>query len=57
MKSALTENEIEQYQLQRLQTLGHSYCNSYNIQPDGRNKEGESFDEVVLKEQSGVLNG
>lgn len=38
MKSALTENEIEQYQLQRLQTLGYSYCNSYNIQPEGETK-------------------
>lgn len=43
MKAALTENEIEQYKLQLLQTLGYRYCNGYNIQPEGRNKEGESF--------------
>jgi type I restriction enzyme, R subunit len=51
MKAALTEDEIEQYQLQLLQTLGYSYCNGYNIQPEGRNQERESFSEVVLKDR------
>ena len=45
----LTEDEIEQYQLQLLQTLGYSYCNGYDIQPEGRNKERETFSEVILK--------
>ncbi|WP_414552466.1 type I restriction endonuclease [Anabaena sp. CCY 0017] len=51
MKSTLTEDEIEQYQLQLLQTLGYSYCNGYDIQPEGRNQERESFGEVVLKDR------
>ncbi|MBD2420157.1 type I restriction endonuclease subunit R, partial [Anabaena cylindrica FACHB-243] len=49
MKSALTEAEIEAYQLQLLQTLGYSYCNGYDIQPEGSNQERESFGEVILK--------
>lgn len=51
MKAALTEDEIEQHQLQLLQTLGYSYYNGYNIQPEGRNQERESFIEVVLKDR------
>jgi type I restriction enzyme R subunit len=39
MKSTLTEDEIEQYQLQLLQNLGYSYSNGYDIQPEGRNQE------------------
>ncbi len=51
MKSSLTEDEIEQYQLQLLQTLGYKYYNGYDIQPEGRNQERESFGEVVLKDK------
>jgi type I restriction enzyme, R subunit len=47
MKS-LTEDEIEQYQLQLLQSLGYSHINGYDIQPEGRNQERESFGDVVL---------
>jgi type I restriction enzyme, R subunit len=47
MKS-LTEDEIEQYQLQLLQSLGYVYTNGYDIQPEGRNQERESFGDVVL---------
>jgi type I restriction enzyme, R subunit len=47
MKS-LTEDQIEQYQLQLLQSLGYAYTNGYDIQPEGRNQERESFGDVVL---------
>lgn len=49
--TALTEDEIEQYQLQLLQNLGYSYSNGYDIQPEGRNQERESFGEVILKDR------
>lgn len=49
MKSALTEAAIEEYQLQLLQNLGYSYCNGYDIQPEGSNQERESFGEIILK--------
>jgi type I restriction enzyme R subunit len=47
MKS-LTEDQIEQYQLQLLQSLGYAYSNGYDIQPEGRSQERESFGDVVL---------
>jgi type I restriction enzyme, R subunit len=47
MKS-ITEDEIEQYQLQLLQTLGYAYSNGYNIQPEGKQQERESFGDVIL---------
>lgn len=49
--TALTEDEIEQYQLQLLQTLGYSYHNGYDIQPEGIKQERESFGEVILKDR------
>lgn len=49
--TALTEDEIEQYQLQLLQTLGYSYSNGYDIQPEGIKQERESFGEVILKDR------
>ncbi|MBW4557958.1 MAG: type I restriction endonuclease subunit R [Trichormus sp. ATA11-4-KO1] len=49
--TALTEDEIEQYQLQLLQNLGYSYSNGYDIQPEGRNQERETFGEVILKDR------
>ncbi|MCC5655032.1 type I restriction endonuclease subunit R [Nostoc sp. XA013] len=49
MKSTLTEDEIEQYQLQLLQNLGYSYSNGYDIQPEGIKQERETFGEVILK--------
>ena len=51
MKSTLTEDEIEQYQLQLLQNLGYLYHNGYDIQPEGRNQERETFSEVILKDR------
>jgi type I restriction enzyme R subunit len=51
MKSILTEDQIEQYNLQLLQSLGYNYTNGYDIQPEGQHQERESFGEVVLKER------
>lgn len=51
MKSTLTEDEIEQYQLQLLQNLDYSYNNGYDIQPEGSKQERESFGEVILKDR------
>lgn len=49
--TALTEEEIEQYQLQLLQNLGYSYSNGYDIQPEGIKQERETFGEVILKDR------
>ncbi|UKP01477.1 type I restriction endonuclease subunit R [Nostoc sp. UHCC 0870] len=49
--TALTEDEIEQYQLQLLQNLGYSYSNGYDIQPEGSKQERETFGEVILKDR------
>jgi type I restriction enzyme R subunit len=51
MKSTLTEDQIEQYHLELLQSLGYNYINGYEIQPEGTHQERESFGEVVLKER------
>jgi len=47
----LTEDQIEQYQLQLLKSLEYNYANGYDIQPEGSHQERESFGEVVLKER------
>jgi type I restriction enzyme R subunit len=39
MKSILTEDQIEQYNLQLLQSLGYNYTNGYDIQPEGQHQE------------------
>jgi hypothetical protein len=49
MKSTLTEDEIEQYQLQLLQNLGYAYHHGYDLQPEGKDQERENFGDVVLK--------
>jgi len=41
--SFLSEDEIEEYTLQLLDSLGYDYQNGYNIQPDGQHPERESF--------------
>jgi type I restriction enzyme, R subunit len=51
MKSTLTEDEIEQYQLQLLQTLGYAYHHGYDLQPEGKDQERENFGDVVLKDR------
>ena len=51
MKSSLTEDEIEQYQLQLLQSLGYTYHHGYDLQPEGKDQERENFGEVVLKDR------
>lgn len=47
----LTEDQIEQYQLQLLKSLEYNYTNGYDIQTEGPHQERESFGEVVLKER------
>ena len=49
MKSSLTEDAIEQYNLQLLQNLGYAYHHGYELQPEGKYQERESFGDVVLK--------
>ena len=51
MKSSLTEDEIEQYQLQLLQNLGYAYHHGYDLQPEGKDQERENFGEIVLKDR------
>ena len=51
MKSTLTEDEIEQYQLQLLQNLGYAYHHGYDLQPEGKDQERENFGEIVLKDR------
>ena len=51
MKSTLTEDEIEQYQLQLLQNLGYVYHHGYDLQPEGIDQERENFGEIVLKDR------
>ncbi len=51
MKSTLTEDAIEQYQLQLLQNLGYAYHHGYDLQPEGKDQERENFGEVVLKDR------
>jgi len=51
MKSTLTEDEIEQYQLQLLQNLGYAYHHGYDLQPEGKDQERENFGDVVLKDR------
>jgi len=47
----LTEDQIEQYALQLLDSLRYDYQNGYDIQSDGQTPERESFGDVVLKER------
>lgn len=51
MKSTLTEDAIEQYQLQLLQNLGYAYHHGYGLQPEGKDQERENFGEIVLKDR------
>ncbi|MEI6064691.1 MAG: type I restriction endonuclease subunit R, partial [Pseudanabaena sp. ELA748] len=51
MKSTLTEDEIEQYQLQLLQNLGYAYHHGYDLQPEGKAQERENFGDVVLTDR------
>ncbi|MEA5479053.1 type I restriction enzyme endonuclease domain-containing protein [Pseudanabaena galeata UHCC 0370] len=48
MKSTLTEDEIEQYQLQLLQNLGYAYHHGYDLQPEGKDQERENFGEIIV---------
>jgi len=47
----MTEDEIEQYNLQILQSLNYDYICGYNIEPDKPQQERESFSDVILKDR------
>ena len=46
-----TEDEIELYNLELLETLGYSYQYGYDIQPEGQHPERESFSDILLKDR------
>jgi hypothetical protein len=49
MKSTLTEDAIEQYQLQLLQNLGYTYHHGYDLQPtDSPRPLGEGLGEMAI---------
>jgi type I restriction enzyme R subunit len=43
-----TEDDIELFNLELLQSLGYNYLCGYDIQPEGVNQERENFSDVVL---------
>ncbi len=43
-----TEDDIELFNLELLDKLGYSYLCGYDIQPEGKDQERESFSDVVL---------
>ncbi|MGB2924372.1 MAG: type I restriction endonuclease, partial [Limnothrix sp.] len=46
-----TENDIEIYNLELLENLGYRYILGYDIQPEGKAQERESFGDVVLSQR------
>ncbi|MFM6196276.1 MAG: type I restriction endonuclease, partial [Planktothrix sp.] len=46
-----TEDEIELYNLELLETLGYKYRYGYDIQPEGQHPERESFSDIILKDR------
>ena len=46
-----TEDEIELYNLELLETLGYSYQYGYDIQPEGQHPERKSFSDILLKDR------
>lgn len=46
-----TEDEIELYNLELLETLGYKYRYGYDIQPEGQHPERESFSDILLKDR------
>jgi type I restriction enzyme R subunit len=46
-----TEDEIELYNLELLETLGYKYRYGYDIQPEGQQQERESFSDILLKDR------
>ncbi|MFM6398246.1 type I restriction endonuclease, partial [Planktothrix sp.] len=46
-----TEDEIELYNLELLETLGYKYRYGYDIQPEGQHSERETFSDILLKDR------
>ncbi len=46
---SMTEDKIEQYALELLNTLGYSYRYGYDIQPESQHQERETFGDIILK--------
>ncbi|MFM6196903.1 MAG: type I restriction endonuclease subunit R [Planktothrix sp.] len=46
-----TEDEIELYNLELLETLGYKYQYGYDIQPEGQHSERETFSDILLKDR------
>lgn len=46
-----TEDEIELYNLELLETLGYKYQYGYDIQPEGQHPERETFSDILLKDR------
>jgi type I restriction enzyme R subunit len=47
----ITENDIELYAIEELETLGYSYVYGPEIAPDGEAPERSAYDEVILTER------
>lgn len=51
MSKFTTEDQIEEYNLELLDTLGYSYKNGYTLEPEGAEPERQSFGDVLLKDR------
>jgi len=47
----ITENNIEQYTIDELQSLGFQYVHGIDIAPDGSNAERSAYDDIILKQR------
>ncbi len=47
----ITENNIEQYTIDELKTLGFQYVHGVVISPDGDNAERNAYDDIILKQR------
>jgi type I restriction enzyme R subunit len=47
----ITEDHIEAYNLELLDTLGYGYKNGYTLEPEGTDPERQSFGDVLLKDR------
>ncbi|MBS0016762.1 MAG: type I restriction endonuclease subunit R [Arthrospira sp. SH-MAG29] len=51
MSKFTTEDDIEAYNLELLETLGYGYKNGYTLEPEGAAPERQSFSDVLLKDR------
>lgn len=47
----LSENDIEIWAIEELESIGWSYCNGAELAPDGPNPERASFSTIILEER------